>query len=114
MVFSVLQELIQEQPGFTNKSEVSRTPVDEQLAVTLYRLVATLTTYRLGSGRATYSAIMRYSRVLAGCFGGCICGLNSIVLLLPDDPDDHTRFRAHRNDPTHAHVISWPELLSHF
>ncbi|KAJ6528948.1 hypothetical protein B0H19DRAFT_902946, partial [Mycena capillaripes] len=32
----------------------------------------------------------------------------------PDDPEDYTRLRAHSNERTGAHVVSWKELLSNF
>ncbi|KAJ6616864.1 hypothetical protein B0H10DRAFT_1798595 [Mycena sp. CBHHK59/15] len=38
MVFAVILELIQDHTIFTNNSNVPQTPVDVQLAVTLYRL----------------------------------------------------------------------------
>lgn len=76
-VFSVILDLIKDHPVFTNSSHVPQTPVDQQLAVTLYRL-----------GRYGNAASLEDIARTAGCSEGSVENFTDRVFTAIEDLHD--------------------------
>ncbi|KAJ6587747.1 hypothetical protein B0H10DRAFT_1831523, partial [Mycena sp. CBHHK59/15] len=94
MVFAVILELIQDHTIFTNNSNVPQTPVDVQLAVTLYRLGADWGTTATLHHSRTYSRMAGISEGSVEAFTyRCFDAIESLhdMFVRPLTPEEKER-----------------------